>query len=171
MPRSKPPSKAKKPAKPSRAKSPAKKTPRAKKPAKKAPARRPHAPSRRGDRSPEIRRDQGSGAGTAANRGRFQPGKSGNPGGRPKLEGRIRELAQSYGEAAVETLAKLLRHRNPKIKLGAAEALLNRGFGRPPQAIQMSFLQGELAQRIAALTDDEKRQVAQGDVRPLVARG
>ena len=46
--------------------------------------------------------------------GQFQPGYSGNPGGRPKDEHKVAELARSYTVEAVETLVDLMRHRGAK---------------------------------------------------------
>ena len=42
--------------------------------------------------------------------GRFLPGISGNPGGRPPEVGDVRELAREYTEEAIETLVDLMRH-------------------------------------------------------------
>ena len=42
--------------------------------------------------------------------GRFLPGISGNPGGRPPEVGNVRELAREYTEEAIETLVDLMRH-------------------------------------------------------------
>jgi hypothetical protein len=41
--------------------------------------------------------------------GQFAPGQSGNPGGRPKDEHRVAELARSYTVEAIETLVELMR--------------------------------------------------------------
>ena len=68
----------------------------------------------------------------------FKPGQSGNPTGRPKVEGYIRELAQRHGPEALQTLVELLRSGKEPIHLGAAEALLNRGYGRPAQAVELA---------------------------------
>jgi hypothetical protein len=43
--------------------------------------------------------------------GQFKRGFSGNPGGRPKDEYKVAELARSYTVEAVETLVDLMRHR------------------------------------------------------------
>ena len=40
--------------------------------------------------------------------GKFAPGQSGNPGGRPKDEYRVAELARSCTVEAIETLADLM---------------------------------------------------------------
>ena len=64
--------------------------------------------------------------------GRFAPGSSGNPGGRPKDEARVAELARSYTSEAVETLVHLMRHgKDERVRGTAAQALLDRGWGKP----------------------------------------
>jgi hypothetical protein len=70
--------------------------------------------------------------GGATGRG-FMPGKSGNPGGRPRAAVNVQELARQHTEQAVRTLVEALR--DPKLKVQAAQALLDRGWGRPPQTI------------------------------------
>ena len=63
--------------------------------------------------------------------GRFLPGISGNPGGRPPEVGDVRELAREYTEEAVATLVDLMRHaRSDAARGAAAQALLDRGYGK-----------------------------------------
>ena len=63
--------------------------------------------------------------------GRFIAGHSGNPGGRPKDEYRVAELARSYTVEAVETLVDLMRHsRDDRVRGTASQALLDRGWGK-----------------------------------------
>ena len=63
--------------------------------------------------------------------GRFIAGYSGNPGGRPKDEYRVAELARSYTVEAVETLVDLMRHsRDGRVRGTASQALLDRGWGK-----------------------------------------
>ena len=66
----------------------------------------------------------------------FRRGQSGNPTGRPSLIEDIAVLARSHSAAAVETLVQALK--DPRLKVQAAEALLSRGWGRPPQSIAVS---------------------------------
>jgi hypothetical protein len=66
------------------------------------------------------------------NSGKFLAGHSGNPGGRPKDEYRVAELARSYTVEAVETLVDLMRHRgrDDRVRGTASQALLDRGWGK-----------------------------------------
>ena len=65
------------------------------------------------------------------NSSKFIAGHSGNPGGRPKDEFKVAELARSYTVEAVETLVDLMRHSNDdRVRGTASQALLDRGWGK-----------------------------------------
>lgn len=70
--------------------------------------------------------------------GRFAPGASGNPAGRPKQDLVVSDLAKAFTETALATLAEIAA--NPKspsaARVSAAEALLNRAWGRPSQSVE-----------------------------------
>ena len=63
--------------------------------------------------------------------GQFAPGHSGNPGGRPKDEHRVAELARSFTLEAIDTLVELMRDgKDERMRGTAAQALLDRGWAR-----------------------------------------
>ena len=64
--------------------------------------------------------------------GQFPKGFSGNPGGCSRDEQKVAELARSYTREAIETLVELMRRGNDERVGGtAAQALLDRGWGKP----------------------------------------
>ncbi|GEO18235.1 DUF5681 domain-containing protein [Microvirga aerophila] len=76
----------------------------------------------------------------AARKGVWQPGQSGNPKGRPSIKGEVETLARTYTVEALETLANLMRNgASDNVRMAAANALLNRGWGLPRQAIDGSL--------------------------------
>ena len=59
-------------------------------------------------------------------------GLSGNPGGRPKGHGEIRELARRYTRIALSTLVEIATSgKTESARVAAAVALLDRGWGKP----------------------------------------
>jgi hypothetical protein len=79
---------------------------------------------------------------TARRRGRgpgrpFTPGRSGNPAGRPKVVGEVRDLARAHTETALNTLVSIASNPRypPAARVSAASALLDRGYGRPAQEL------------------------------------
>lgn len=63
----------------------------------------------------------------------FAPGKSGNPGGRPRDE--VKGLARQHGPEAINKLVEWMRSGNAKASVSAATALLDRGWGKPTQPV------------------------------------
>ena len=94
----------------------------------------------------------------------FAKGKSGNPGGRPKVVGEVQALARGYTSRAVETLRGIMENIKapPAARIAAAIAILDRAFGRPHQMSEIVTVQKpvsemsdeELIARIRKLEED-----------------
>lgn len=92
-------------------------------------------------------------------------GKSGNPGGRPKVVAEVKELARQYTTDAISALAEICKNPKapPAARVAAAQALLDRGYGKPTQFIDATMHKGplddlsadELSRLIEALERDE----------------
>lgn len=80
---------------------------------------------RQAERMPEARRPE--------------PGQSGNPCGRPKRDLDVVDLARAHTEAAIETLATIMQDAAvpASARVSAATALLDRGYGRAPQSLDV----------------------------------
>jgi hypothetical protein len=64
-----------------------------------------------------------------------KPVQSGNPLGRPRASIDISAMARRMGPKCLDVLDKLLDDADPRVRYSAAVALLDRGFGRPVQAV------------------------------------
>ena len=63
----------------------------------------------------------------------FRRGHSGNPGGRPKDENQVRNLARQHSRRALERLIELIDSEDPRVALAAAKEVLDRAYGKPKQ--------------------------------------
>lgn len=83
--------------------------------------------------------------------GTFQPGKSGNPGGRPKEAPEVKALAREYGHEAIEKLVELMRCDDRRVAAAACQALLDRGFGKPAQSMELTGADGGAVETVTRI--------------------
>ena len=74
---------------------------------------------------------------------KYKKGQSGNPGGRPKENTELKELARTYTTEAVERLAFWMRSEEPRASVAAAEKLLERGYGKAAQHHEITGKDGK----------------------------
>lgn len=74
----------------------------------------------------------------------FAKGKSGNPGGRPKLPEELKQAFRALAPEALKTLESVMRSSKarPGDRIRAAETILNRGYGTPVQAVEVTGRDG-----------------------------
>lgn len=87
---------------------------------------------------------------------RWKPGQSGNPSGRPKVPVEVRDLARAHTTEAIAALARTLKDKRAPhaAKVAAANAILDRGYGKPTQPIEGSLTLFD------KMTDAEQRAIA-----------
>jgi Family of unknown function (DUF5681) len=100
----------------------------------------------------------------------FKKGQSGNPGGRPKVVAEVKELARAHTGEAIETLVSIMSSPKaaPAARVSAANALLDRGYGKPPQHQHITGADGP--QYVVRLPEPcktaEEWQASLGDLSP-----
>lgn len=97
----------------------------------------------------------------------FQPGKSGNPNGRPKIIAEVQALAREYTVDAIKGLAKIAKKgESEAARVAAWNSILDRAWGKPSQALNVAIVpqkmtDEELAAKIAEAEAAEAERAAQ----------
>ena len=86
------------------------------------------------------------------------PGRSGNPGGRPKPPDGLRSRLAELSPRAVERLSELLDSGDERVRLEAARAILDRHLGRPAIQADISLHRGIADDHLAALIETARRR-------------
>ena len=112
--------------------------------------------------------------GNRTGKGWFVKGRSGNPGGRPKnppkfapntddpdgadrrTVGNLVVEARKFSGLAVDTLVDLTKENHAdSTRFAAATALLDRGYGRPAQSLDLHLSADAITKRLSDMTDAE----------------
>lgn len=95
-------------------------------------------------------------------RGGARPGAGRKPGVPNRVTADIKALAQSYGEEAIDTLAKIMRSDEtpPQARVAAAKELIERGYGKAAQPIGGADDLPPIKVAAVELTDDQLASIA-----------
>jgi hypothetical protein len=94
----------------------------------------------------------------------WQKGVSGNPGGRPRRNAELTELARQHTAAALDALIKIAKTgKSESARVAAASCLLDRGWGKPRQSLEHTGSDGapiqfgfkDIPEDLSKLSDDE----------------
>jgi hypothetical protein len=89
---------------------------------------------------------------------KFPKGKSGNPGGRPKVLAEVQELARHHAPSAITELARLaLKAKSESARIAAIRELLDRGYGRARQTVEVSSPENDPIQMLFDEIDARSR--------------
>jgi len=91
---------------------------------------------------------------------KFKPGQSGNSGGRPKAIVEVAAAARELTLESIATLKEVMQNKKAtaSARVSAAVAILERGWGKAPQTINL-----RRDTDLGTLTDDELIAIAAGD--------
>jgi len=91
----------------------------------------------------------------------WKKGQSGNPGGRPKILGEVKELARKFMyDSGFTGLFDMARNaENDAVKLKAIELILAYGFGKPSQKLEIESAAPLVNVNMANISIDNLKQI------------
>ncbi|MCJ2030725.1 DUF5681 domain-containing protein [Methylobacterium sp. J-043] len=100
----------------------------------------------------------------------WKKGQSGNPKGKPPVIREVVELAKQQTENAIEALVSIMGNEksNASARVQAAVALLDRGWGRPKQSVDVKVDHDASGLAAALLALRERETMAVADQRPII---
>ena len=71
----------------------------------------------------------------------FEKGKSGNPGGRPKMDDETKTILKAAAPDAARLMVEMMNNPKvqPKLRMQAAEVVMDRVYGKATQPIEGSM--------------------------------
>ncbi len=98
--------------------------------------------------------------------GRWKPGESGNPAGRPALAESFREKCKRWAEEGTgwRKLQQIAERDGDREQLRAIELILAYAYGRPPQSLTLDVapIRFEVVQRLMSAPVEEVEALAAG---------
>jgi len=65
-------------------------------------------------------------------------GQSGDPGGRPKMPEELKTAMQGLAEDAIKVLREAMQSDDQRARIMAASHVLDRGYGKPTQSVDLT---------------------------------
>jgi hypothetical protein len=100
--------------------------------------------------------------------GRWLPGRSANPSGVPREVLRVKRIAQGHGPEMLDALVEIVRDKTAPhaSRVAAAREVLDRGFGKPEQNVDIRLQQ----QKLELLLQGGVGSMSDDDLGALAAR-
>ena len=100
--------------------------------------------------------------------GRWAPGVSGNPSGRPAVVSEIQELARARAPEAFKRICELIASADERTALAASQEILNRAYGKPTQSVDSTVKTLDVGalyvEALKIVNDQHRPQVVDGQV-------